>query len=157
MKKQKPDKGLIIVILLLLILGLFILSGASRIISLETKGNPYAYVIHQLIYGVAVGLIFFFICQKINYKFWKKFSLLLFFGSLMLMVLVFIPGLGYRHAGAQRWLNIGVSLQPSEFLKLGFIIYLSAFLSKKEKKQKINTLIPFLAMILLTASLVAVQ
>src|SRR4030042_2064678 len=98
MKKQKPDKGLIIVILLLLILG-----------------------------------------------------------SLILMVLVFIPGLGYRHAGAQRWLDIGVSLQPSEFLKLGFIIYLSAFLSKKEKTQKINTLIPFLAMILLTASLVAIQ
>jgi cell division protein FtsW len=44
--------------------------------------------------------------------------------------MVFVPGIGSAHGGARRWLNIfGVSLQPVEFLKIGFIIYFSAWLS----------------------------
>jgi len=157
MKRHKPDKGLIIVIFALLISGLVILSSASLIISREKTGNPYAYFFHQLIYGGAVGLVFFFICQKINYRFWKKIALIIFFGSLILMVLVFIPGLGYSRGQAQRWLIVGpINIQPAEFLKLGFIIYLAAFFSRKET-QKINTLIPFLAIILLVGALVAKQ
>jgi len=157
MKKNKPDKGLIIIIFLLLICGSVILSSASVVISQQKEGNFYSLILHQLIYGVAPGLVVFFVCLKINYKFWKKFSLLIFFAALILMVLVFIPGLGYRHAGAQRWIGFGpISIQPSEFLKLSLIIYLSAFLSKKETR-RINTLIPFLAIILLSAGLVAFQ
>jgi len=157
MKRHKPDKGLIIVIFLLLISGMAILSSASLEISQQREGSSYAYLLHQLIYGVAIGLVIFFVCQKINYKFWKKFSLLIFFGSLILMVLVFIPGLGYQHSGAQRWIGFGpISIQPAEFLKLGFIIFLAALFSKKETKG-INTLIPFLAIILLVSALVAKQ
>ena len=157
MKIHKPDRGLIIVIFALLILGLVILFNASILLSREKQGNSYYYLLHQLIYGAGVGLVLFFICQKINYKFWKKFSLILFFGSLILMVLVFIPSLGYKHAGAQRWLSIGpISIQPSEFLKLALVIYLAAFFSKKET-HGINTLIPFLAIMALTGGLVALQ
>jgi len=164
MKPHKPDKGLIITIFFLVILGLAILSSASAVISQQKYGNLYYYLTHQLIYGVIAGLIIFFICQKINYKIWKKLSLVIFFGSLILMVLVFIPSLGYKHAGAQRWLNFGpISIQPSEFLKLGLVIYLAAFFSKstfrqdKKRNQRINTLIPFLAIIVLVGGLVALQ
>src|SRR4030042_1484256 len=157
MKTHRADRGLIVVIFLLIILGLVILSNASGIISIEIKGNPYYYLIHQLLYGVGPGLIILFICQKINYKFWRKISLVIFFGSLVLMILVFIPGLGYYHAGAQRWFTWGpIFIQPSDFLKLGFVIYLSAFLSKKENK-KINTLIPFLAIMILAGALLVFQ
>ena len=164
MKIHKPDKGLIIVIFALLISGLVILSSASLIISREKTGNPYSYFFHQLIYGAAPGLILFFLCQKINYKFWRKIALIIFFCSLILMVLVFIPGLGYGRGEAQRWLIVGpISLQPSEFLKLGFVIYLAAFFSRpacrqdRKETQKINTLIPFLAIMILTGGLVALQ
>ncbi|MFZ5559378.1 MAG: putative lipid II flippase FtsW [Patescibacteria group bacterium] len=157
MKIHKPDKGLIIVIFALLILGLVILFNASILISRERYGNSYYYLFHQLIYGVGVGLVLFLICQKINYKFWKKVSLILFLGSLILMVLVFIPGVGYKHTGAQRWIGFGpLSIQPSEFLKLTLAIYLAAFFSRKESRG-INTLIPFLAIMVLTGSLVALQ
>jgi len=158
MKQKRPDKGLIITILLLLVFGLAILFCASIVISQEQTGKPYYFFLHQLIYGGVAGLIVFFICQKINYKFWKKFSLLIFFVALALCALVFVPQLGFEHGGAQRWLNIGfTTIQPSEFLKLGLIIYLAAFFSKKESSKRNNALIPFLVITFVISGLMALQ
>ena len=153
---KRPDKGLIIVVFCLLILGLIILFSASVVVSQENRGNSYYYFFHQLLYGGLIGAITFFIIQKIDYKFWKNISLILFFVSLILLVLVFIPRLGYGHGGAQRWLAVGpLSFQPSEFLKLAFVIYLAAFLTKKEIR--FNTLIPFLVVVGIIGSLMALQ
>lgn len=163
MKTRQPDKGLIIIVFLLLVFGLAILFSPSMVVSWEQTGKPYYYFLHQLIYGGGMGLIVFFICQKINYKFWKKFSLLIFFGALILSALVFVPNLGYQHGGAQRWLIVGsFSFQPSEFLKLALIIYLAAFLSKtclpaNRKKAQASTLIPFLAINILIGGLMTLQ
>jgi len=160
MQKGSSDKGLKIIIFSLLIFGLVILFSASAVISLETAGNPYYYFFHQLIFGFAPGLAVFFICQKINYKFWKKFSLLIFLISLSLMALVFVPGLGLMHGGAQRWLNLKfTSIQPAEFLKLGVIIYLSAVFSKRDvhKKQGVINLVFFLVTMLIAGGLLALQ
>jgi len=157
MKKGRPDKGLIIIIISLFVLGLIILFSASLIVSQEQYGKSSYYFFHQLIYGGAIGLIAFLITQKINYRFWKKIALLLFFLSLILLVLVFVPNLGYAHAGAKRWLTFaGLSFQPSEFLKLAFVIYLSAFFTRKEEGY-LNSLIPFLAIMALVGGLIALQ
>ncbi|MBU2564132.1 putative lipid II flippase FtsW [Patescibacteria group bacterium] len=159
MRKNKPDKGLIICILSLFILGLIILFSASFVISQENFGNSHHYFLHQLLYGGIIGLILFYIFSKIDYRFWKKISLLVLFISLILLVLLFIPNLGYTHAGAQRWLIIGpLSFQPSEFLKLAFVIYLAAFLTKKEvQKGYTNTFIPFLILMGIIGGLMTLQ
>jgi cell division protein FtsW len=159
MKKERSDKGLKVVIFTLLIIGLGILFSASAVISIESAGNPYYYFIHQLLYGAVPGLIVFFICQKVNYRTWKKFSLLVFFFSLVLMVLVFVPGLGLKHGGAQRWLNLGfTSIQPAEFMKLGLIIYLSAIFGKKDvHKNGIINLVSFLIIITMVGGLMTLQ
>lgn len=149
-------KGLTIVIFSILIVGLIILFSASLTVSQKNTGKPYYYFLHQLL-SAAIGVIVFFIFSKIDYKFWKKFALLIFFVSLILLVLVFIPGLGKSHGGAQRWIELGpFSFQPSEFLKLAFVIYLAAFFSKKKNK-KINTLIPFLLIMAVIGGLMALQ
>ena len=71
-----------------------------------------------------------YFCLKINYKFWRQFSFLIFLGSILLTAAVFIPKIGWSHGGAERWLQLGpVSLQPVEFLKFGFVIYFAAWLS----------------------------
>ena len=163
MKPHKPDKALVIVIFCLLIGGLIILFTASSVASLESQGNAYAYFFHQLLYGGGVGLLAFLFCQRTNYKIWKKFALIIFFVSLVFLVLVFIPGLGYSHAGAQRWIAVkGISFQPSEFLKLAFVIYLAAFFSKPASRQggkelRFNTLIPFLVIMGIIGGLMALQ
>jgi cell division protein FtsW len=148
MKPHRPDKGLIIIIFSLLILGLIILFSASVLTS--------HLFFHQLFYGAGVGVIAFLILQRINYRNWKKFALIIFFVSLVFLVLVFVPSLGYGHAGAQRWIAIkGISFQPSEFLKLAFVIYLAAFFSKKEIA--FNSLIPFLIIMGIIGGLMALQ
>ncbi|HNU96939.1 MAG TPA: putative lipid II flippase FtsW [Candidatus Portnoybacteria bacterium] len=162
MKKKKSHKRLIILIFFLLIFGLGILFNASTVISQEQTGKPYYYFFHQLLYGGLLGIICFFIASKINYKIFKKFSLLFFFISLTLCVLVFVPSLGMKYGGAQRWLSLGpITFQPSELLKLGLIIYLAAFFSKNGKNysstNKLTTLLPFLTIIAISGGLIALQ
>ncbi len=159
MRGKKPDKWLIIVVLFLLLIGLGMLLSASLVVSQEQTNNPYHYFVHQLIYGGVGGLILFFIVQKIDYKIYKKLSLLIFFLALILCVLVFVPQLGMKHGGAQRWLILGpINFQPSEFLKLALIIYLATFFSKKEVQSgTTNTLVPFLAITAVVGGLIALQ
>lgn len=159
MKKGESDKGLKIIIFTLLIAGLGILFSVSDVISQEDTGKTYYYFLHQLLYGALPGILVFFVCQKINYKTWKKLALLIFLACLVLMVLVFIPGLGMKYGGAQRWLNLGfASIQPAEFLKLGLIIYLAAVFGKKDsQKNGFTNLISFLIIIMLAGGLVALQ
>ncbi len=83
--------------------------------------------------------------------------------SIFLLVLVFTP-LGFVHAGANRWLNFGpFSVQPAEFLKFTFIIYLSAWLSSKSgkglnrQKNFLTGYLPFLIISGLIAFLIFIQ
>jgi len=74
------------------------------------------------------------------------------------MALVFIPGLGIIARGAPRWLNLGiVSFQPSEFLKITFILYLAAWLASPHRKGWMFTLFPFLVVIGVIAFLLTEQ
>ncbi len=95
-----------------------------------------------------MGLGFFFLTAKIKYNFWKKISFPIFILSLLILVLLFLPRFGVESKGATRWLEFGdFSFQPSEFVKLGFIVYLSAWLSKRKKQANSlsKTIFPFLA------------
>jgi len=82
------------------------------------------------VFGVLGGGIAFFIMSNIYYRNWRKYAFYFFLLSLLATVAVFIPKIGMTHAGATRWLDLGiVTIQPSEFLKLGFVIYLATWLS----------------------------
>src|SRR5436305_2043592 len=121
-------KAIFGITLLLLISGLIILSSAGIVEGQKKFGSSYYYLTHQLLYGVLPGIGLMFLFAKIDYKLWKKVSLLILFGALVLMILVFIPKFGYGLKGATRWLSLGgLSFQPSEVLKLALIIYLAAW------------------------------
>ena len=76
-----------------------------------------------------------FFVLKIDYKFWRNYSFLIFLGSIILTAAVFIPSLGWSHQGAERWIKLGpISFQPVELLKFGFVIYLAAWLSWVKNK-----------------------
>ena len=160
MKSNKPDYVLIFTTFALVIFGLVILSSASVVISQDAFGENYHFLKHQLLYGLPIGLLGFFICQRINYKIWKKFSFILLIFSIILLALVFIPKIGYSHGGAKRWIAFGsFSIQPFEFIKLTFIIYLAALLSKKGETNKIikQSLIPVLSVFVIIISLLYFQ
>ncbi len=133
-EKQKPDYVLLTSVVLLLLIGLLILSFAAFNISKENFGDPYWYLRHQLMFGILPGAILGLIAFFLPCQFWKKISLPLFIFSLFLLFLVFFPKIGIGYKGATRWLSLGIlSLQPSEIVKLSFIIYLGAWLKKKKR------------------------
>ncbi len=145
------DYSLAIVVAVLLILGILVLANVSAVFSQEKFGKTTYYLSHQIIYGLFLGILLGFIAFKIPLSRFKKWAWPLVLLNLILMLLVFIPGIGIVSGGAPRWLNLGfVSFQPSEFLKLGFILYLSAWLTSWTKKNShkktggVFTLIPFL-------------
>ena len=148
MKKHRADYVLISIIFIIVIFGLVILFNASMVLSRDVSGYGYHFLKHQILYGVIPGLFLFLIFQRIHYKYWQKIAFPLMMVGLVLLCLVLIPGMGYSHGGAKRWIEFGgFSFQPFEFVKLSFIIYLSALLSKKGKREQVikESLIPFLA------------
>lgn len=134
-KIQLMTKAIFATTIIILIFGLIVLSSAGIVEGQKKFGSSYYYLIHQLLYGVLPGLALMFILAKIDYKLWKKLSLIILFGALAMMVLVFMPQLGHDLKGATRWLNIGgFSLQPSEILKLSLIIYLAAWFGNRDER-----------------------
>jgi len=81
-----------------------------------------------------ISLVGFLIAGKLPLKLLEKFALPIFSLSIILLLLVLIPGIGSKILGARRWINLGLfSLQPSEFAKISLIIFLSSLLRQKDK------------------------
>jgi len=160
MKAHQPDYILVFLILFIVAFGLVIIANPSIVLSQENFEESYYFLKHQGL-NVLLGLVFFCISQRIYYKRWQKLSVPLLVFSLVLLILVFVPGLGYGSGQARRWINLGpFSFQPFELTKLTFIFYLAALLSKKGKNnQEVikKSLIPFLVVAGLIAFLVLVQ
>jgi len=157
----KPDWYLFGLIMFLVIFGLIMLSSAGVAQGWEKFHDPYFYVKHQFLAGVLPGLILCFIFAKIDYHKWKKYAPMLLFFSIILLILVFIPGLGADWGTAKSWINVfGYSLQPSEIVKLTFLLYLAAWLSSKEDhhlKDLQYGFIPFLAVLGVVAFLLVME
>lgn len=124
-----PDYILLGVVVVLMILGILILANVSAPLSVERFGTTYYFLNHQLLFGFLPGLILAFLLFRIRLDLVKKWAPLFLLINLILLALVFLPGLGVEFRGANRWINFGhFSFQPSEFLKLTFILYLAAWL-----------------------------
>ncbi len=138
-----------ILVFFLFVFGLVVISSAGIVDSQKKFGTPYYYLTHQLFYG-AIGLILFFLASRIGYKIWKKYALLILLTAITLLVLVFVPSVGFGLKGAQRWIHFGpLTFQPSEVLKVALIIYLAAWFSgrREGKNASWSSMIPFFAIL----------
>lgn len=133
MPKTK-DPILFAIILLFAGAGLLALMSASLGL-FEKNASPSGLILRQLLLGLGAGFLLFFLAYKIDYRFWHKTAFWIFLAGLSLTALVFVPGVGFTAGGASRWISLGpVFFQPSEFLKIGFIIYLAAWLSSRGRE-----------------------
>jgi cell division protein FtsW len=159
-KTHQPDHQLIVLISLNLIIGLIILTSASSIVGLEKFNDPYFFLKHQIIYGLLPGLILFFLLAKLDYHYYHQLGFIFFILAIILLILVFIPGLSYTRGEAKRWISIfGFSFQPAELTKLFFLIYLANWLEKRGKKIKSwsNTFLPLVISLFVISILIALQ
>ncbi|MFA6446222.1 MAG: FtsW/RodA/SpoVE family cell cycle protein, partial [Candidatus Paceibacterota bacterium] len=107
MKEKKIDKFFLIIVLILITGGLAMFVSASLGILNRNEAMFYAVLRSQLILGLGCGLVAMYLALKVNYKTWSKYSFYIFLGAILLTAAVFIPGLGYTHLGARRWIEIG--------------------------------------------------
>ncbi len=132
-QKQQVDLPLFITIGFLLSFGLLMVYDASVVQGLKDFKDGYYYIRQQLIWAV-IGIISMIFFANFDYKKFKIFSLPLMLLSILMLLAVFIPGLGVSGGGAHRWLKIGpITLQPAEIIKLTGVIFLAAMFEKKVK------------------------
>lgn len=132
--KQKQQVDLLFLSLLggLLVVGLIMLWSASTVQSQQNFGNTSYYFTHQLLYGIGIGLLAMYILSRIDYHFWKKFIPFALAGTLIALILVKVPGIGFGANGATRWISIGpLFFQPAEAAKLAIIMYLAGWMSER--------------------------
>lgn len=124
------DRTLLALTLVLVTVGFLIFSSASLGLLAREGARFSSVAFSQVLFGIIGGSIALFAMSQIHYRNWRKYAFYIFTAGLLLTLLVFVPGLGMSHGGASRWILIGpFSFQPSEFLKLAFVIYMATYLS----------------------------
>src|SRR3954466_14868624 len=120
---------------LLLVLGLLMVLSASSVLSYNLNhGNQYAIFSRQLIW-VAVGLPMAYVASRMTPRHFRMLAYVALLGSVFLLMLTYIPGLGVGVNGNTNWLNLGgpLQIQPSEFAKLALVMWCADLYARKEK------------------------
>lgn len=130
---KKIDFTLLITVVILTFFGLFMIYDVSSFVAFKDFGNKYHYVSSQFLWAMlGFGALTFF--SLFNYHKLYVLALPILSVALVLLILVFIPGIGVGILGAHRWIDTKLFiLQPAEFIKLALAIYLAAWFSNKEK------------------------
>ena len=114
--------------LALLFLGLIMVGSASVSVADRELGAPFYYLWRQLLF-TGMGMLAAIIVVRIPMRVWQELGPALMILNLLLLVLVFSPGLGHSANGSTRWISIGsFHLQASEIVKLFSLIYLAGYL-----------------------------
>lgn len=160
MKSKKPaDFILLVTVLVLLAIGTMMVFSSSTAYAYTNLSGSYALIKKQILY-VGLGLVMMFFLMNVNYKKIGKLSPLLFVVTIILLILVSIPGVGTVLNGARRWIKIaGILFQPSEIAKLSTILFFaySISLNKIKLTNLVKGLLPYLGIVGIIAFLLLQQ
>ncbi|MDE5539398.1 MAG: putative lipid II flippase FtsW [Bacilli bacterium] len=136
MRKKQFDYLLFISVLAISIFGIVMIYSASSVWAEYKFHDTLKYVKHQSLF-FGVGIILMIIASKIDLNILKKKANLILGICFLLLVLVLIPGIGTVRNGSRSWFGIGgLGIQPSEFAKMGLIIFTAKYLAKNQKNMK---------------------
>ncbi len=160
LRAGQPDSAILSLVVILVILGLITVYSASFALGDLEYGNPYYFVTRQALWAViGVGLLVVF--MRMDYRLLRPLSPLIMLAALLGLAAVLVPGIGVDRYGASRWIALGPlpPIQPSEFAKLALIIYVSAWLSSRERNVRSFAagFVPFVLMVGLVAGLVMAE
>lgn len=155
---KKPELLLLVAVIMISVLGLIMIYSSSYIWAEYKYGDSLKYFKNQGLFLI-IGIILMMIVSKIDYGIYFKKANIILFICMILLVLVIIPGVGTIRNGSRSWFGIGpLGIQPSEFTKLGLIIFTSKFLSKNDKAIKtFKGILPLLLLIILIFGLIMLQ
>lgn len=132
MFRKRPDPVFLALLGALVAFGFIMLTSASGPLAFQRFDDPYWFVKHQLLYGLLPGSAFFLLFANVDYRAWRRFAPHLLAASIVLLLVVFLPGIGAEWGTSKSWLHVGgFSLQPVEIVKLFFLVYLAALLERR--------------------------
>jgi cell division protein FtsW len=139
-RKHRPDYGLLVSALLLSLIGLIVINAVGPTLAQQIGRNSNYFINKQLIFLI-LGFGAFWFVSRLNLSTIQKFTMPMLYLSLLLCVIIFIPGLGLSVNGAIRWMRLGpLSFQPAELLKLSLIIWNGYIFHKLVKEKALNNL-----------------
>jgi len=161
-KKHTPDLILLLVCGTLLAAGVLILASVSSSFSLQRTDTGFYYLSHQFLVGIIPGLLLGTAAFFTPLSFFKKWGILFLVFTIFLLALVFIPGIGGGVGSASRWIYFaGFSFQPSELLKLSFILYMASWLTSRtssaRKESFAKMLVPFATIMAVVSAFLILQ
>ncbi len=159
-ERRPVDRFFLGIIGALVFFGALAFVSASLGVLAHNESTFWSITFNQLVLGLLLGIIAMLVTARIPYTFWKSYAFPIFVFTLLLMPLVFVPHIGFSHGGARRWVDIGpINFQPAEFLKIGFLIYFSAWLAwaKKRLGSIKYGVLPFICIIAIMAGLLLLQ
>ena len=134
------DRVILLLYLVLICIGLVMVASASIGIADQNTGDPFFYAKRQFL-RILLSLALLWLACRIPLQFWRRTGMALMLGSIILLAIVLIPGVGHTVNGATRWLNFGLfTFQISEIAKLFLIIYLSGYLLRRGDEMQTNTM-----------------
>lgn len=132
--KKSYDKLLLLFVIIIGIFGIVMIYSASSIWAEYKFHDPLKFIKSQSIFFL-IGLILCHFVSKIDAKFWLSHANKIILICFVLLVLVLIPGIGSVRNGSRSWFGVGgLGIQPSEFAKIGLIIFVSKYLSQNRKE-----------------------
>jgi cell division protein FtsW len=133
-RSTAPSTGYVLlfaVIVVLNLVGLVMVLSASSVNALHVEGSSFYYFERQLMW-LFFGTILFIIMLRFDYRRLRRLAVPLLGLSIALLVLVLVPGIGVNANGSSRWIGVGgFGIQPSEFAKLGVLLFAADLLSRR--------------------------
>lgn len=128
------DHLLMLSALLLMGLGLIMVFSASGVVAFDRYQDSAYFLKKQLLFAI-LGLLLMLFIRRVPYQTYNRYVYGILLISVILLILVLIPGIGVRIRSAARWIKFGpLVIQPSEFAKLAIIIFLAYSMARKQEK-----------------------
>ena len=128
------DLGLMVAVFILVSLGVVMLYSASSVMAAQRMGEHHILLTRQL-QNIGIGVMAMLVALQLDYRWYRRLIYPILGGTVLLLALVLVPGVGITEHGATRWLNLGLlRFQPAELAKLTAVMFLAYSVSKKGKR-----------------------
>ena len=153
------DLVLLLMVVALTSFGIVMVYSASSVMAAKNFHDGAYFLKRQGLFAL-VGCIGALVAMRIDYQLWRRWAVPLLLLSLILLVLVLIPGIGGKVKGASRWIRLpGFNLQPSEFTKLALIMYMAYSIDKKQDRIRLLSagFLPYMVVLMVLLGLLLKQ
>jgi len=153
------DQIILLMTVALTCFGVVMVYSASSVMAAKNFNDSFYFLKRQGLFSI-LGFAMMAFAMRIDYQQWRRLAVPILLGCLVLLLLVFVPGIGGTAKGASRWLRFpGFNFQPSELAKMALIIYMAYSLDKKQEKLKVfaTGFLPYMVVLAIMIAILLMQ